>query len=90
VLEVAALLDDAEEPLEVGLRQQPRQLALRLGLAQAELPPRLLADVDEVGVVEPLLASDADELGDDARFRLFVWRYEIPPLSRLPGHAITP
>ncbi len=50
VLEVAALLDDTEETLEVGLWQQLGQLAFLLGLAQAELPPRLLADVDEVGV----------------------------------------
>src|SRR3954454_22162616 len=90
VLEIAALLDDAEEALEVGLRQQLGQLAFRLGLAQAELPPRLLADVDEVGVAESLLAGDADDLGDDVRFRLFVWRYEIFPLSHLLGHAIAP
>jgi hypothetical protein len=88
VLQVAALLDDAEEPLEVGLRQQLGELALHLGLAQAQLAPGLLADVDEVGVAEPLLARDADDLGDDVRFRFFVRRYEILPLSHLLGHAI--
>jgi hypothetical protein len=50
----------------------------------------LLADVDEVGVAESLLAGDADDLSDDVRFRLFVWRYEIFPLSHLLGHAIAP
>ena len=65
VLEVATLLDDPEEALEVGLGQELGKLALLLGLAQAELPPRLLADVEEVGVAEPLLAGDADDLGDD-------------------------
>src|SRR3954463_3281144 len=49
VLQVAALLDDAKESFEVGLRQQLGERALLLGLAQAQFPPGLLADVDEVG-----------------------------------------
>src|SRR6516165_9922166 len=56
VLEVATLLEDPEEAPEVGLRQELGELAFLPGLAQAELPPGLLADIEEVGVVKPLFA----------------------------------
>ena len=61
-----------------------------LGLRRPSFLLRLLADVEEVGVVEPLLAGDADDLGDDVRFRFPIRRDEIGPLSCLLGHATAP
>jgi hypothetical protein len=63
VLDVAAVLDDPEESLEVTLTQQLRQPVFSLELVQAQFAPRLLADVEEAGVIEVLLPRDADEAG---------------------------
>jgi hypothetical protein len=73
MLEVTALLDDTKESLEIGFRQELGQLAFCLRLAQAKFPSGLLADVDEIGIAEPLLAGEANDLGNDLRFRLSVW-----------------
>jgi hypothetical protein len=34
-----------------------------LGLAQAQFPPRLLADVEKAGIIEVLLPRDPGEAG---------------------------
>jgi hypothetical protein len=70
VLQVAALLEDPEEAPEVGLGQELGELAFLPGFAQAQLPPGLLTDIEEVGVVEAYLASQAHDLADDVRYRL--------------------
>jgi hypothetical protein len=69
VLQVATLLEDPEEPLEFGLWQELGEFAFLPGLAQAELPPGQLADVEEVGVVEPFRAGQANDLADDVRLK---------------------
>jgi len=63
MLDVAAVLDDPEESLEVALAQQLWQPMFFLGLAQAQFAARLLADIEEAGVIEVLLPSDPDEAG---------------------------
>jgi hypothetical protein len=45
MLDIAAVLDNVKESLEVTLTQQLRQSMFFLRLAQPEFPPRLLADV---------------------------------------------
>jgi hypothetical protein len=63
MLDVAAVLNNPEEPLEVALAQQLRQPVFFPGLAQAKFAACLLADVEEAGVIEVLLPSDPDEAG---------------------------
>jgi hypothetical protein len=48
------------------------QFPFPLWFAQAQLPARLLANVDEIIVVEPMFAGEAYDLLDDLRFRFFV------------------
>ncbi len=84
MLEITAFLGDAEEALEIGLRQKLRQLALCPWLAQAEFLAGLLADIDEIGVTQPFLAGEADDVGDHFGFRFLIWRYEILPLFLFP------
>lgn len=50
-----------------------------LGLVQAQFAPRLLADVEEAGIIEVLLPCDPDEAGHHGGFRFLVCRYEIRP-----------
>src|ERR1035441_10675883 len=77
VLDIAALLNDLEEPPQFRFGKQLRQLALLLCPAQAQLPAGLLGNVEEIVVVEPRFAGDADELRHDFGFRFFLWRYEV-------------
>ena len=86
MLEIATFLDDAEETLEIGLRQELGQLALRPWLAQAEFLAGLLADIDEIGVIQSFLAGEADDVGDHFGFRFLFWRYEILSLSSFRCH----
>src|SRR5450755_3338749 len=81
MLDIAALLNDLEEPPQLRFGKQLRQLALLLCPAQAQLPAGLLGNVEEIVVVEPRFAGDADELRHDFGFRFFLWRYEVRPFS---------
>jgi hypothetical protein len=61
VLNIAAVLNDPEESLEVTFTQRLRQPMFALGLVQAQFAPRLLAEVEEAGVIEVLLPCDPDK-----------------------------
>src|SRR5215831_7507520 len=86
MLDVAALLDNLKKSLQVALTQQLRQPAFSLGLAQAQFPPDLLADVEEAFVIESLLARDPNEPGDDGGFRFLVRHYEIEAFRGVVSH----
>src|SRR5450755_2973494 len=81
MLDIAALLNDLEEPPQLRFGKQLRQLALLLCPAQAQLPAGLLGNVEEIVVVEPRFAGDADELRHHFGFRFFLWRYEVRPFA---------
>src|SRR5271166_3408528 len=38
-----------------------------------------MRDIEEILITQPSLARDTHELRHDARFRLFIWRYEVNP-----------
>jgi hypothetical protein len=38
-----------------------------------------MRNIEEILITQPSLARDTHELRHDARFRLFIWRYEVNP-----------
>jgi hypothetical protein len=38
-----------------------------------------MRDIEEILITQPSLERDTHELRHDARFRLFIWRYEVNP-----------
>lgn len=64
MLEIAAVLDRLEEALQLDGRHELRQLTFLFRSAQPEFSSDLLADVEKIRVIEPFLASQANDLGD--------------------------
>jgi hypothetical protein len=70
VLQVAAPLNGPKEAPDFGFTQKLGQFAFAFGFGEAEFPSGLLAHVEKIIVVEPILAGDSDQLGDGVRFRI--------------------
>lgn len=68
VLDPATCTDGVKEAGQLLSRQELGRLAFPPGLLEAELLPGLLADIAQLVVGEPLLAGEADELGDEDVF----------------------
>ncbi len=72
MLHLALISNRFKKAVEFLSRQKLRQPALAFRFLQLEFLAGLLANVGELVVTQPFLASEVDELGDDFRFRLLV------------------